>query len=61
MLGRDVEQLLHQVEHALMRNLALEVAAERRHDAGPLQRDAVLLVGADGLVRLLELSSIERC
>ena len=45
-LGADVQQLLDQVEHALVRDLAFEIAAERRHDAGALQRDAVLLIHA---------------
>jgi hypothetical protein len=50
--GGDTQELLHHVEHALVRDLALEVAAERGHDAGALQRDVVLFVKPDSLVRL---------
>ena len=46
-LARHVEDLLRQRYQALERNVALEIAAERRHDAAALDRHAGRLVHFD--------------
>ena len=50
MLRGDVEDLPDQVDDALDRNVALEIAAERGHQAAALDRDAVRLVHGDEVV-----------
>ncbi len=49
-LGRHVEDLLRQRNHARDRNIAFEIAAERRHDAAALDRNAGGLVHLDDRV-----------
>ena len=55
MLFRHVEDLLHQRNHARGRNIALEIAAERRHDAAALDRHGRRLVHVDDPVLAGEL------
>ena len=53
--ARHVEDLPDQIDDALGRNVALEIAAERRHQAAALDRDAVRLVHVDEIVLRLKL------